>query len=265
MNKQAPSEEISKKEVLVIKVPPELPVLPLTGTIIFPMNVAHLHIKKGPRLKLINSLKNEEDQIVALLTPKDPSIKNPQMSDLNRTGVLARVINKLSYSKDTVRIIVQGLTRIKVKEFITDKPFIKASVEKISVEEENDLKTSTLLDNILEIFTNYINENPRISNELIELVEDNFEEGPSAISDLISSLLPFDLKTKQKLLDTSNVYKRLTYQYELVNQLYHSLQIENEILDKTSSNLESGQREYFLRKQLEEIKKELKDSGMIFL
>jgi ATP-dependent Lon protease len=250
-------EEENKKEILVIKVPKELPVLPLTGTIIFPMNVAHLHIKKGPRLKLINSLKNEKDQIVALLTPKDPNIKNPQMSDLNRTGVLARIINKLSYSKDTVRIIVQGLTRIKIKEFISEKPFIKASVEKISVEEESDLKTSTLLDNILEIFTNYINENPRISNELIELVEDNFEEGPGAISDLISSLLPFDLKKKQKLLDTSNVYKRLTYQYELVNQLYHSLQIENEILVKTSSNLESGQREYFLRKQLEEIKKEL--------
>jgi len=252
----AKKESNQDKDVLVIKVPPILPVLPLTGTIIFPMNVAHLHIKKGPRLKLINSLKGE-NQVVALLTPRDPNLKNPKIKDLNRVGVLARIINKLSYSKDTVRIIVQGLTRIKIKEFKTDRPFIKASAERMKIEEDNNLKTSTLLDNILELFTNYITENPRISNELIELVEDNFEEGPGAISDLISSLLPFDLSNKQKLLGQSNVYKRLTLQYDLSNKLYQSLQIENEILDKTSSNLEDGQREYFLRKQLEEIKKEL--------
>jgi len=244
-------------EVLVIKVPSEVPVLPLTGTVIFPMNVAHLHVKKGPRLKLINSLGKEEDQIIALLTPRDPNNKNPGTGDLNKVGVLARIINKLSYSRDTVRIIVQGLTRIRIKEFKKEKPFIKATVEKIRNRETNDLKTSTLLDNILEIFTNYVSGNPGISNELVELVEDNFEEGPGAISDLIASLLPFDLKDKQKLLDLSNVYERLSYQYTLINKLYHSLQIEREILEKTSSNLENGQREYFLRKQLEEIKKEL--------
>jgi ATP-dependent Lon protease len=252
-------EEEFDKNVLVIKVPPEVPVLPLTGTVIFPMNVAHLHVKKGPRLKLINSLSEdkENEQVIALLTPKDPNDKNPSPDNLNRVGVLARVINKLSYSKDTVRIIVQGLTRIRVKKYKTTDPFITAQIERVEIEETNDLKTSTLLDNILEIFTNYVSENPRVSNELVELIEDNFEEGPSAISDLISSLIPFELDNKQKLLELSDVYDRLKYQYPLLNKIYHSLNVEKDILEKTSSSLESGQREYFLRKQIEEIKKQL--------
>jgi len=256
-----PEELEEDDDVLIINIPLDIPVLPISNTVVFPLNVAHLHIRKKDNEEFLKMINETEDPVIALVNIKDDKTSKKRLSkrDLYSFGIVARVINLLSYSKEHMRLIVQGLTRVHIQTMIQTRPYFVAKIEKIETDEEDDLKTSTLLDNVLELYSEFITNNPRYTNDLLDVVEENLGEGPGMIADLIASLVNLEIHHKVKILQLNNAYKRLEYLYKILNEAYQAMKIESEMIHRTSSKVEDSQRQYFLRKQIEEIQKELGD------
>lgn len=238
-------------------IPNQLPVLPILSVVVFPFAVVQLLVRRDRNIKLLKSLKGDNN-IVALVAPQNPNTTgDPKPTELHEYGVAARIVNKVDLAEDTSQIVLQGLCRIRIKKYTQEDPFYVADVTEVTEKEQNDLESKVLFENLLELFNRFVIGNPRYSEEIVRIVEMNIEEGPSVISDLIASYINFKIEEKQHILETSDVKQRMKTLIDLLNKEHEFLKVEGDIQGKAKQEMEKSQREYYLRRQLEEIKKEL--------
>ncbi len=236
--------------------PEELPLLPLRNTVLFPGVVIPITVGRDKSIKAVNEAYKTEAKLVGVLAQKDSGIEEPQVSDLEQIGTVAKIIKLIKMPDGGTTIIIQGKRKFEVMSLSTDDPFFKARVTYIKedvlpVDQDFDAYVS----NIKELATQIIQLSPNIPSEA-SIVLKNIEN-PSFLIHFVSGNLNCELKEKQALLETLDIRKRAEELMKLLQRELQFAELKNQVTNKTRTELDKQQRDYFLQQQLKSIKEEL--------
>jgi len=238
-----------------MNIPEELPVLGLKDVVVFPQMVTALGVSTEQELKLLDNVL-ATNRFLALVTQKDIEKEKLTPSDLYKYGTASVVLQMLRMPDNTAKMLVQGIARIRIKEFTGTEPFFKAKVEVLRDDhDKGDVETEALATNAKNQFSRMVSISPNLPEEL-KIVIVNIDN-PGRLSDLISSHLNISISEKQEILETLNVKKRLQKINTLVNNELQVLELAGKIQTQVKSEMDKGQREYYLRQQLKAIQEEL--------
>jgi ATP-dependent Lon protease len=234
--------------------PAALPVLPLKGAVTYPDTVTPLAVGQDRSIKLVNDVLTGE-RMLAMVASRDPEIEEPGPDDLYEVGVVGVVARMLKVPDGTIRILVQGAQRIRIGEYISEQPYLVARITELPDIVEPSGELDALARNVQNTFTEIIEQIPYLPEEL-QLAVNNIED-PAALSHLIAGALRISTEEKQELLEEVDVTRRLRRLSELLARELEVIQLGSRIQSQVQSEMEKGQREYFLREQLKAIQDEL--------
>jgi ATP-dependent Lon protease len=237
--------------------PKALPILGLSDIVIFPAMIAPLLVDSGPSIKLIDDVVGG-DRMIGVILQRNPEAEEPKPDELHEFGCAARVLKMLKFPDNTVRVLVEGLWRIRIKEFTGLQPYLSAKCELLQDVAENSVEVSALLRNAKNQFQEILRLSPALS-EQVKVAALNTEE-PGHFSDLIAANLNLDLSERQRLLETPVVRERLTRLLPLLNRELEVLSLSSKIQTDVASSISKSQRDFFLREQMRAIQRELGES-----
>ena len=231
-----------------------IPVLPLRDIVVFPNVTTPLFVGRD---KSINALENamKETKKILLLAQKNPDIDNPKEDDLYSVGTLAEVLQLLKLPDGTVKILVEGESVCKIKNYINNDKYLEAKVENCSLLED---KNNNLLSQAL---INKFNKLSKTSKKFNEEGNINFKNitQPNIIANKVISTLGVELNEKQKILETLSIQKKLEIIIGHLDNELELMSVEKRIRGRVKNQMEKTQREYYLNEQLKAIQKELGD------
>jgi ATP-dependent Lon protease len=237
-----------------VEIPSTLPVLPLKETVIFPQSVSPLSIGQERSVRLVDDVL-EGERTLALVTVKNPEAEEPGWDDLYETGTAAVVHKMIRVPDGTLRILVQGVARIGLKRRVQDEPYLVGEFEVLPDDVEETPELEALTRRVQTEFGRLISLVPYLPSEL-ELAAANVDD-PGALSHLVASTLRLKTEEKQALLEQRNVSERLRDVLRILGRELEVVELGTKIQTQVQSELEKGQREYFLRQQLKAIQDEL--------
>ncbi len=235
-------------------IPEQLPILPLRDTVVFPNIVSPLVVAREKSVQLINDVL-AGNRILGLAAQRKAEIEDPGPVDIFHFGCAVVILRMLKFPDGSLRILVQGLARIKLNEVIHTDPYLKFSVKVIKESFTPSTELEALKRNLAIQFQKVVSLVPQLPDELQVVVANT--NNPIKLGDLIASNLNLSLEEKQGLLETVDVKKRLEQLTIYVNRELEVLEMGSKIQDKVQTELGRNQREYFLREQLRAIQKEL--------
>jgi ATP-dependent Lon protease len=235
-------------------VPEQLPVLPLKETVVFPDSMTPLAIGQERSIALIDDVVGEE-RMLALLTVRDADVETPGWDDVYTVGTAAVVHKMIRVPDGTLRILVQGVSRIRLERPAADDPYLLGVFSEVPdvVEESRELEALTR--SVQGLFTRIIGFVPYLPEEL-QIAAANVDD-PSALCNLIGSTLRLKTEEKQRLLELADVEERLREVSRILSRELEVFELGTKIQSQVVSELEKGQREFFLRQQLKAIQQEL--------
>jgi len=248
----ADRDEKSKDDKVVV--PEELPILPLRGTVLYPDLILPIMVGRKKSVKLIDDAM-DSDRIIGVITQKRSEIEDPKESDLYSVGVAALILRMIRELDGSQRVIVQGVSRMKVREYIQREPYYKARSEVIDEGLVQGVEIDALMMNLKNLFSRAVELAPYLTSELGTMVSNI--KSPSILADLIASNLNISTTEKQGILETFDVRERLTKVHLFLNKEVQVLELGNKIQSQVKEDMDRTQREYYLREQLKAIKKEL--------
>ncbi len=254
LNEDDLNEIKDDKEIERIEIPREVPILPLRDTVIYPFMVSPLFVARKKSIKLIDDVLIG-NRMLGLVAQKKAEIEDPKPSDLFNAGTVATVLKMLKFPDGSLRVLVQGLSRMEVVDYVQTEPYMKALIRPLEDYIEESLELEALAKNVTIQFQKIVQLVPHLPDEL-QIAVMNISH-PGKLCDLIASNLNLSLEEKQAILETVDVKKRLEKLTVFVNRELEVLEIGNKIQSQVQSELSKNQREYFLRQQLEAIKREL--------
>jgi ATP-dependent Lon protease len=246
--------EKEEKKGEKIVVPNELPILPLRGTVLYPDLILPIMVGRKKSVKLIDDAM-DSDRIIGVLTQKRSETEDPKESELYSVGVAALILRMIRELDGSQRVIVQGVSRIKVKEFYQKEPYFKAKVEEIEESAVQGVEIDALMMNLKSLFSRAVELAPYLTSELGSMVGNI--KSPSILADLIASNLNLSTSEKQAILETFDVRERLAKVHLYLNKEVQVLELGNKIQSQVKEDMDRTQREYYLREQMKAIKKEL--------
>ena len=241
-------------ETTDVEIPSTLPVLPLKETVVFPQSVSPLAVGQERSIQLVDDVL-EGERMLALVTVKNPEVEQPGWDDLYETGTAAVVHKMIRVPDGTLRILVQGVGRIKLERHIQDDPYLVGEFTVVPDEVEETPELEALIRSVQNEFGRLISLVPYLPSEL-ELAAANVDD-PGALSHLVASTLRLKTEEKQKLLEQNDVTERLRDVLRILKRELEVVELGTKIQSQVQSELEKGQREYFLRQQLKAIQDEL--------
>ena len=231
------------------------PTLPLRDIVVFPKMIVPLFVGRDKSIKALNEVMKTNKKIV-LVTQKNAEKDDPTEKDLYSFGCECKVLQLLQLPDGTVKVLVEGLDRVKIIECRNDKDYLSSSTEiikdKIDSPQENILALSTAIIRKLE---KVINVNKKISFELTANIK--HQSNPSIIADHIAGQLNISIFEKQKLLEMINLKMRLEKLMEHINNEMNVISVEKRIRGRVKKQMEKTQREYYLNEQMKAIQREL--------
>jgi ATP-dependent Lon protease len=251
---EAPDLEEAVRATEGQPLPAALPVLPLKGAVTYPDTVTPLAVGQERSIKLVNDVLTGE-RMLAMVASRDPEIEEPGPDDLYDVGVVGVVARMLKVPDGTIRILVQGAQRVRIGEYISEQPYLVARITELPDIVEPSDELDALARNVQNTFTEIIEQIPYLPEEL-QLAVNNIED-PAALSHLIAGALRISTEEKQELLEEVDVTRRLRRLSELLARELEVIQLGSRIQSQVQSEMEKGQREYFLREQLKAIQDEL--------
>jgi ATP-dependent Lon protease len=233
-----------------------LPLLPLRGLIVFPSMVLHLDVG---REKSIRALERAMvgDHLIMLCSQSDVNIEDPREADIFRVGTVARIRQMLKLPNGTSRILVEGLYRARIEEYLPDEQCLEVIVESMPEETGDGAEVQALMRTVLSQFEHYTNLSKKVTPEVMAAVQDIQE--PGRLADVITSHLSLKIRDKQEILETSRIRDRLEKVVEYLNNEREVLELERKISQRVKKQMEKTQKEYYLREQMKAIQKELGD------
>ncbi len=247
-----------QEDWLECDIPAQMPVIPLASTIVFPRMIVNIQVVRDRNLKLLED--TPVDSVIGLVLQKDASLEDPPLSDLSGIGVGARLINKIVVNPRAVQVILQGVRRFKVNEYVQTQPYLVARVECIDPRESESVETSMLMGEALGLLESLTRVDSRVPAEILNLIRNNLK-GPGNLADQIATHLNLGLEEKKEILTTIDATARLKAAIGMLQRTIHRARIAQEVEDSTKDNISKAQREYFLREQLKTIKRELGESA----
>jgi ATP-dependent Lon protease len=234
--------------------PDSLPILPLRETVTYPDTLTPLAVGQERSIKLVNDVLSG-DRMLAMVASKDPELDAPGPDELYRVGVVGTVARMMKIPDGTLRILVQGSMRIRILDYVSEQPYLVARIEEMPDVIEASTELEALTRNVQSTFSEIIEAIPYLPEEL-QLAVANLDE-PSALSHLIAGALRISTEEKQELLETVDVTKRLRRLSEILTRELEVVQLGSKIQSQVESEIDKGQREYFLRQQMKAIQDEL--------
>src|SRR5436309_5753732 len=237
-----------------VEIPSTLPVLPLKETVVFPQSVSPLAIGQERSVKLVDDVVAGE-RMLALVTVRNPDAEEPDWDDLYEIGTAAVVHKMIRVPDGSLRILVQGVGRIRLQRHVQNGPYLVGEFEEVpdAVEETPELEALTR--SVQNEFSRLISQVPYLPAEL-ELAAANVDD-PSALSHLVASTLRLKTEDKQALLEEEDVAARLRAILAILSRELEVVELGSRIQSQVQSEMEKGQREFFLRQQLKAIQEEL--------
>jgi len=230
------------------------PVLPLRDIVVFPHKIVPLFVGREKSVRALEDVGLEERQIL-LVTQKNPTQDEPGENDIYRIGTLASVVQLLKLPDQTVRVLVEGKQRARIKRFIPNGSFFQVEAEILPDLVTDDGEIEALARTAAGQFDNYVKLNKKIAPESQGEVQQITD--PSKLADTIASHLTVKIPEKQGLLEMVNVGERLEKVFGLMEAEMSVLQVERKIRTRVKRQMEKTQREYYLNEQLKAIQKEL--------
>ncbi len=237
------------------ELPAALPVLPLKETVVFPQSMSPLAIGQERSVRLIDDVV-AGDRLLTLITSRDEAIESPGWDDIYDVGTIALVHKMIKVPDGTLRILVQGLERVSLDQRIDTDPYLLGEFSALPdiVVETPELEALTR--NVQGLFSRIIGLAPYLPEEL-QLAAANVDD-PSALAHLVASTLrTIKTQERQELLETLNVEERLRKVSAILSRELEVFELGSKIQSQVQSEMEKGQREYFLRQQLKAIQQEL--------
>jgi ATP-dependent Lon protease len=231
------------------------PVLPLRDIVVFPHMIVPLFVGREKSVNALEEVKREDKQIL-LVAQKDAQKEDPQSGDLYDVGTLASILQLLKLPDGTIKVLVEGGQRARVKQFTENDSFLEAEADVIAEDEsgeERDL--DALRRSVVSQFEQYIKLNKKIPPEVLNTVS-QIEE-PSKLADTVASHLSLKIADKQELLEADTVAERLEKIYGYIEGEIGGLEAEKRVRNRVKKQMEKTQREYYLNEQLKAIRKEL--------
>jgi ATP-dependent Lon protease len=241
-------------------VPTDVPVLPLRDTVLFPNSFMPLAVARESSVKLIDEA-IAGGKLIGVFTQRDPANEEPGQADLYPIGTLTHIHKMFKLPDGSLRLIVQGLARIRLVKLSAAKPYLRAEVVEADelIREEDALEIDALQRNVRTNFQQVVQLSPVLSDDLMALAANIAE--PSRLADFIaSSLSTLATSVKQELLDTVDVRARMDQLNRLLTKELEVLELGSKIQSQVQSEVGKNQREYFLREQMKAIQKELGES-----
>jgi ATP-dependent Lon protease len=237
--------------------PEVLPILGLSDIVIFPGMVAPLLVETAQSTKLIDDVVGG-DRLLGVVLQRNAEAENPSPQEMHEVGCAARVLKMLKFPDNTVRVLVEGLWRIQVKEYPTTEPYLIAKFELVRDLKEDSVELTAMMRNAQSQFQEIIKLSPALS-EQIKIAALNTED-PGHFADLVAVNLNLSLEERQKLLETNSVKERLTRLLPMLNREHEVLTLSSKIQSDVATSISKTQRDFFLREQMRAIQRELGES-----
>jgi ATP-dependent Lon protease len=250
----AEGKKVIKKQIL--------PLLPLRGLTVFPYMILHFDVGRTKSIKALEEAMIN-NQLIFLVSQKDVQIDDPQEEDVYRVGTISRVKQLLKLPGDTIRVLVEGLSRAEITEITQTEPFIMSEVmEKISLEPVYDeVEMEAIIRKVHAVFEEYFQLSNKISPDtMVSLMA---IEDPGQLADVIAANIILKQESKQEILNEFDPKARLEQLIVILSKEIEILEIEKSISARVKKQIDKNQREYYLREQLKAIQSELGDKDGI--
>jgi ATP-dependent Lon protease len=231
-----------------------LPLLPLRDIVVFPHRVSPLFVGREKSVRALEEAMRGDKEIV-LATQKDASDDNPGPNDVHKIGVIASVLQLLKLPDGTVKVLVEGKSRVALESFDATEPMFTVKVREVEVTDADTPEAKALSRTAIEQFENYVKLNRKIPPEIVS----GLSQLPSAsqVADVIADNLAVKLEQKQELLEIISTTKRLERIFSFMEGEMGVLQVERRIRNRVKRQMEKSQRDYYLNEQMKAIQREL--------
>ena len=234
--------------------PDALPVLPLRDSVTFPDSLTPLAVGQERSIQLVNDVLGANRTLV-MVASRDPEKEEPGPDDLHDVGVVGVVARMVKVPDGSLRILVQATQRVRLLDYVTERPYLVARIRELPDVSEPSPELEALTRNVQRTFSEIVEQIPYLPEEL-QLAVANIDD-PSALGHLIAGSLRIGVEEKQALLEEVDVAKRLRHLSRILARELEVVQLGTQIQSQVQSEVDKGQREFFLRQQLKAIQAEL--------
>ncbi|MTJ04430.1 MAG: endopeptidase La [Sediminimonas qiaohouensis] len=232
------------------------PVLPLRDIVVFPHMIVPLFVGRDKSVRALEEVMGDDKQIL-LASQIDPAVDDPDRDGIYKAGVLANVLQLLKLPDGTVKVLVEGVSRVRIVEYLDNDSFFEARAEYLTEMPGDAATVQALQRSVAAEFERYAKIRKNVPEEAMVSVSET--EEPARLADLVAGHLGVEVEQKQELLETLSVSERLEKVYGLMQGEMSVLQVEKKIKTRVKSQMERTQREYYLNEQMKAIQKELGD------
>jgi ATP-dependent Lon protease len=249
-----------KQETDELKIPDVLPLLPVRDVVVYPFMIIPLFVGREMSVKAVDHAL-AGDRMILLATQHDIGDEDPAPDKIYEVGTVAMIMRMLKLPDGRVKILVQGLAKARITEYVSDKPFYLVHTERQTdhLLQDVSLETEALVRTVREQLAKVIELGKQISPEVMVILE-NIQD-PGSLSDLIASNLGLKVADAQTLLELNDPIVRLTKVNEFLNREVELLSVQAKIQNAAREEMGKNQREYYLREQMRAIQQELGDGG----
>ena len=238
-----------------IEIPPDIALLPLRNTVLFPGVVLPITVGRDKSIKAVND-SYKANKLIGVVAQKDSAVEDPVAADLENIGTVAKIVKQIKMPDGGTTIIIQGKSRFSIDEMISEDPYFRARISVVAEGEiPKDPDFEAYVSNIKDLATEIIQLSPNIPAEASVILKNI--ENPSFLIHFVSSNLTIDIREKQKLLEIDNIRERADLLMQFLQKELQFAELKNKVTNKTRAEIDKQQREYFLQQQLKSIKEEL--------
>lgn len=231
-----------------------LPLLPLRGILVFPYTVIHLDVGREKSIQAVEEAMLKEHMIF-LSSQKEAQMDDPGVEDIYQIGTVAEVKQLLKLPGGTIRVLVEGIARARIREYRSFEPFIRVDVEQYSEQFAKTTEVEALMRHLVYQFEQYVKLSKRVPPETVVSII-NLEE-PGRLADIVASQLPLRIEDKETVLEAVDIVERLEKLCAIVTRELEIVELERKINIRVRKQMEKTQKEYYLREQIKAIQKEL--------
>src|ERR1041385_696115 len=237
--------------------PDLLPILGLSDIVIFPGMVAPLLVETSQSTKLIDDVVGG-DRLLGVVLQRNAEAENPAPHEMHAVGCAARVLKMLKFPDNTVRVLVEGLWRIRVQQYTSTEPYLCANFELIKDVTEDSVELTAMMRNAQSQFQEIVKISPALSEQI--KIAPLTPDAPANFANWVAVTLTLDLPEPQTLLETASVKERLTRLLPMLNREHEVLTLSSKIQTEVATSISKTQHDFFLREQLRAIQRELGES-----
>lgn len=238
----------------LVPIPAELGIIPIKGGVVFPEQIVPLIIHTQKLAKLIDEILTT-NKLAGALTQRDPEVEEPTPHQVYDVGCVIQINKMLRFPDGTIRLLIKGLKRFKVTDFVQTQPYLKTKIKVITGKYKKTMAVDAMMRNAVTMFQKLVSLAPYLPDELGAIVL-NIDD-PDRLADFVIHYTNFDFKAKQNLLETYDPKERFSKLVPALQKEISVLELGDKIRSEVKTELDKGQREFYLREQLKAIQKEL--------